>query len=166
MLQAKVFITRHLPIELEQQRSLATVEVWPERQPPPYEILLEKVKEIDGLLCLLTDQIDRQLIETGKLKVISQMAVGYDNNLEIVKVEVNKPESDRHDIQAGDLRELQETICSPAFLPHSQITDIAISDWQRWLGTDVLRWHVACKVLPRIYALDRKVSNLKPQLLL
>lgn len=79
MLQAKVFITRRLPIELEQLRSLATVEVWPERQSPPYEILLEKVKEIDGLLCLLTDQIDRQLIETGKLKVISQMAVGYDN---------------------------------------------------------------------------------------
>ncbi|MDZ7966019.1 MAG: D-glycerate dehydrogenase [Nostoc sp. DedSLP03] len=75
----KVFVTRRLPIELEQLRSLAIVEVWPERQPPPYEILLEKVKEIDGLLCLLTDQIDRQVIESGKLKVISQMAVGYDN---------------------------------------------------------------------------------------
>ncbi|MBN3893741.1 MAG: D-glycerate dehydrogenase [Nostoc sp. NOS(2021)] len=79
MPQVKVFITRRLPIELEQLRSLATVEVWPERQPPTYEILLKKVKEIDGLLCLLTDQIDRQLIESGKLKVISQMAVGYDN---------------------------------------------------------------------------------------
>jgi glyoxylate reductase len=79
MPQVKVFITRRLPVELEQLRSLATIEVWPERQPPPYEILLAKAKEIDGLLCLLTDRIDRQLIESGKLKVISQMAVGYDN---------------------------------------------------------------------------------------
>lgn len=79
MSQAKVFITRRLPIELEQLRSHAWVEVWTERQPPPYEVLLEKVKEIDGLLCLLTDRIDRQLIELGKFKVISQMAVGYDN---------------------------------------------------------------------------------------
>lgn len=80
MSQPKIFITRRLPAELEQLQQMATVEVWPERQPPPYEVLLEKVKTIDGLLCLLTDQIDRQLIDAGpSLKVISQMAVGYDN---------------------------------------------------------------------------------------
>lgn len=80
MPQAKVFITRRLPTELKELQQVATVEVWPERQPPPYEVLLEKLKAIDGLLCLLTDQIDRQAIEAGKsLKVISQMAVGYDN---------------------------------------------------------------------------------------
>ena len=80
MSQPKVFITRHLPTDLEQLQQVATVEVWPERQPPPYEVLLEKIKTIDGLLCLLTDRIDQQLIAAGtSLKVISQMAVGYDN---------------------------------------------------------------------------------------
>jgi glyoxylate reductase len=81
MSKAKVFITRCLPkIELEKLYQIAEVETWTERQPPPYSVLLDKVKEIDGLLCLLTDSIDKQLIETGKsLKVISQMAVGYDN---------------------------------------------------------------------------------------
>jgi glyoxylate reductase len=81
MSQPKVFVTRRLPDGgLERLRLLAEVEVWPERLPPPYELLLEKVKHIDGLLCLLTDRIDRQLIEAGaSLKVISQMAVGYDN---------------------------------------------------------------------------------------
>ena len=65
---------------LELLHSHADVEVWLEQQPPPYELLLEKVKQLDGLLCLLTDRIDRQLIEVGtSLKVISQMAVGYDN---------------------------------------------------------------------------------------
>jgi glyoxylate reductase len=80
MSQPKVFITRRLPTDLEPLQQVANVEVWAERQPPPYEVLLEKVKTIDGLLCLLTDRIDRQLLEAGtSLKVISQMAVGYDN---------------------------------------------------------------------------------------
>ena len=80
MSKFKVFVTRHLPIVLDQLHAIASVEIWPERQPPPYEVLLEKVKTIDGVLCLLTDRIDRPLIETGtSLKVISQMAVGYDN---------------------------------------------------------------------------------------
>ncbi|OUL28881.1 D-glycerate dehydrogenase [Nostoc sp. 106C] len=75
----KIFITRRLPTDLAQLNAVASVEVWPERQPPPYEVLLAKVKEVDGLLCLLTDRIDQQLIANSKLKVISQMAVGYDN---------------------------------------------------------------------------------------
>ena len=81
MSRAKVFITRRLPnIDLEQLHQIAEVETWREKQPPPYSILLDKVRQIDGLLCLLTDSIDRQLIETGtSLQVISQMAVGYDN---------------------------------------------------------------------------------------
>ncbi|TBR59019.1 D-glycerate dehydrogenase [Westiellopsis prolifica IICB1] len=77
---SKVLITRRLPTQLHRLEEVANVEVWPERQAPPYEVLLEKAKEIDGLLCLLTDQIDQQLIEVSKsLKVISQMAVGFDN---------------------------------------------------------------------------------------
>lgn len=80
MSKFKVFVTRRLPIALEQLQQIADVEVWSERQPPPYDVLLEKIEAIDGLLCLLTDRIDRQLIEAGtSLKVISQMAVGYDN---------------------------------------------------------------------------------------
>jgi glyoxylate reductase len=78
----KVFLTRILPdIGMKMIHELAEVEVWPERLPPPYEVLLEKVKGKDGLVCMLTDQIDAQLIEAagGSLKVISQMAVGYDN---------------------------------------------------------------------------------------
>jgi glyoxylate reductase len=80
MSRLRVFITRCLPTDLQPLQQIADVEVWTERRPPPYEILLAKVKEIDGLLCLLSDRIDRQLIEAAtSLKVISQMAVGYDN---------------------------------------------------------------------------------------
>ncbi|KAB8335517.1 D-glycerate dehydrogenase [Scytonema tolypothrichoides VB-61278] len=81
MPKPQVFITRHLTTKLDQLQQIATIEVWEERQPPPYTVLLKKVKTIDGLLCLLTDQIDQQLIEAAgtSFKVISQMAVGYDN---------------------------------------------------------------------------------------
>jgi glyoxylate reductase len=77
----KVFITRRIPdAGLDFLKNRASIEIWTERQPPPYEILQEKIQGIDGLLCLLTDRIDRNLIELGtSLKVISQMAVGYDN---------------------------------------------------------------------------------------
>jgi glyoxylate reductase len=77
----KVFVTRRLPdTALASLDSHAEVDVWPERQPPPYEVLLEKIKQIDGSLCLLTDPIDRQIVEAGlSLQVISQMAVGHDN---------------------------------------------------------------------------------------
>ncbi len=82
MSKPKVFVTRRIPDKgLEMLRQVAEVEVWPEELPPPYEVLLEKVRGINGLLCLLTDRIDAHLMDTAgpSLKVISQYAVGYDN---------------------------------------------------------------------------------------
>ena len=76
----KVFVTRHIPASLEVLQRIADVEVWSERMPPPNEVLLEKIRQVDGLLCLLTDRLDLQAIsQATSLKVISQMAVGFDN---------------------------------------------------------------------------------------
>jgi glyoxylate reductase len=75
-----VFVTRQLPAPLDALQTIAAVEVWPEREPPTYEILQAKTGQVDGLITLLTDPIDRTLIQSSpNLKVISQMAVGYDN---------------------------------------------------------------------------------------
>ncbi len=82
MSKPRVFVTRIIPDKgLEMLREAAEVEVWPEELPPPYEVLLEKVKGLDGLLTLLTDKIDVPLMDAAgpSLKVISQMAVGVDN---------------------------------------------------------------------------------------
>jgi glyoxylate reductase len=82
MSKPNVFITRLIPGPgLEMIQGVAQMQVWQEELPPPYEVLLKKIQGMDGLLCLLTDQIDRDLIQSAKdsLKVISQMAVGYDN---------------------------------------------------------------------------------------
>ncbi|MBD2097282.1 D-glycerate dehydrogenase [Trichocoleus sp. FACHB-591] len=90
MSQFKVLITRRLPTTLEKLEAIAEIEVWPERQPPTYDVLREKVQAIDGLLCLLTDQIDQALIAANPaLKVISQMAVGFDN-IDIAAATIHK----------------------------------------------------------------------------
>jgi glyoxylate reductase len=82
MVNPRVFVTRAIPEKgLEMARQVSDVEVWPDPLPPPYETLIQKVRGLDGLLCLLTDKIDANLIRSigPQVKVISQMAVGFDN---------------------------------------------------------------------------------------
>lgn len=77
----KAYITRLIPAEgLDMVRRYCDVEVWEGELSPPYELLLEKVRDIDGLLSLLTDRVDASLMDAApKLRVISNYAVGYDN---------------------------------------------------------------------------------------
>ena len=82
MAKPKVFITRQIdPLAIDKIKKVATVEVWKEDRPVPYDVLTKKIKTVDGLLTLLTDKVDHDLIEARgeNLRVISQMAVGYDN---------------------------------------------------------------------------------------
>jgi glyoxylate reductase len=56
------------------------VEVWPERLPPPRSELLARAPGLEGLLSLLTDRVDAELIEAApELRAISNYAVGVDN---------------------------------------------------------------------------------------
>jgi glyoxylate reductase len=49
----------------------------------PREMLLDRVGKVDALICLLTDSIDREVIEHGySLRVICDVSVGY-NNIDI-----------------------------------------------------------------------------------
>ena len=82
MSRPRVFVSRIIPeAGLHRVQAACDSEIWPERMPPPYETLSEHVRGVDGLLCLLTDRIDAALMDTAgpQLRVISQMAVGYDN---------------------------------------------------------------------------------------
>lgn len=76
-----VFVTRAIhPQALTQLKTETEVEVWPESFPPSKEVFLAKVKNANALLTMLTDPIDAQVIAAGTdLKVIAQLAVGYDN---------------------------------------------------------------------------------------
>ena len=49
-------------------------------EPPTRQELLEMVKDADGLLCLLTEKIDKEVYDAAKkLRVVSTMSVGYDH---------------------------------------------------------------------------------------
>jgi glyoxylate reductase len=77
-----VFITRKLPEKLiAPLKNVADVEMWPyEDKPIPYEKLKEKANKADGLLTMLSDQVDEKLLANSpSLKVVANMAVGYDN---------------------------------------------------------------------------------------
>jgi glyoxylate reductase len=66
------------------------LEVYSEPKAPPKSLILEKVRSgIDGLITTLRDQIDAEVFEAGKgsLKVVAQLAVGFDN---INRADANK----------------------------------------------------------------------------
>jgi glyoxylate reductase len=77
----RAFVTRQLPdAALDLIREVAETEVWAGDLPPSREALAAGAAEADGLLCLLTDRVDAALLEAApRLRVVSQMAVGYDN---------------------------------------------------------------------------------------
>lgn len=77
----KVFVSRLIPEEgLKMLRAAAEVEVWQDELPPPYPMLLEKIENADGLLSLLNDRIDANLMDANpRLKVVANLAVGFDN---------------------------------------------------------------------------------------
>jgi glyoxylate reductase len=82
MSKPKVFVTRLIPEKgLNLIRDFCEVDVWQDDLPPSRDELLNRVQGIDGLLSLLTDKIDGEVMDTAGsgLKVISNHAVGFDN---------------------------------------------------------------------------------------
>jgi glyoxylate reductase len=69
------------------------LEVYPDPKAPSKSLILEKVRSgIDGLITTLRDQIDAEVFETGKgtLKVVAQLAVGFDN--------INRADANRYKV--------------------------------------------------------------------
>jgi len=81
MSKPTVFVTRIIPEKaLQMVREHGAATVWEGELPPSRDDLLRAVAGADGLLCLLTDPVDADVIDAApRLRVISQMAVGYDN---------------------------------------------------------------------------------------
>src|ERR1022692_4572850 len=69
------------------------VEVYPYPEAPPKSLILDKVKSgVDGLITTLRDAIDAEVFEAGKgkLKVVAQIAVGFDN--------INRADANRYKV--------------------------------------------------------------------
>ena len=82
MSKPKVFITRRIPDSgLDMIYEECEVDLWEQELPPTKEELLQHVRGVDGILSLLSDPIDVEVMGAAgeNLKVISNYAVGFNN---------------------------------------------------------------------------------------
>ncbi len=81
MVRPKVYVTRRLPFPaFELLKKYCDVDLHDSDEPPSREELKEHARGKDALLCLLTDKIDREIMDLApNLKVISTYSVGYDH---------------------------------------------------------------------------------------
>ncbi len=77
-----VFVARPIPARgLEKLRAAHTVDVFESDMPPTRAELIARIKGVDGIVALVTDRIDGEVLDAAgpQLKCVSNMAVGYDN---------------------------------------------------------------------------------------
>jgi len=144
--RASVFVTRIIPDEgLDPIRAALDVDLWEDDLPPPRDELLRRVAGKDGLLSLLTDTVDDELLDAAgpQLKVVSNFAVGFDN--------IDVPALTRRGIPAGNTPGvLTETTADLAFallmaaarrIPEG-VDYVRQDNWKTWgpmllMGVDV-----------------------------
>ena len=111
MARLQVYVCRVLPDPaLAIVRAVAEVRQW-EREdvPPPRDVLLREAAGCDGLLTLLTDKVDEELLSRApRLRVVGNMAVGFDN--------IDVPAATRHRVVITNTPDvLTETTADFAF---------------------------------------------------
>lgn len=80
MSHKKIFVTARVVVDFAELLPEFDVETYDGELPIPRDFLLKKVESVDGLITMLTDKIDSEVLERAKkLKIVSNYAVGYDN---------------------------------------------------------------------------------------
>jgi glyoxylate reductase len=80
-MKPKILMTRKiLPEAYEYLKEHTEIEVGAEDRKPEKEEIMAKIKDKQGLLSLLTEEIDKEVMDSApSLKIIANCAVGYDN---------------------------------------------------------------------------------------
>ena len=146
MTPPQVFVARVIPdAGLDRVREACEMDLWDDALPPPRDELLRRVAGKDGLLTLLTDRVDDELLDAAgpQLKVVSNFAVGFDN--------IDVPALTKRGIPAGNTPGvLTETTADLAFallmaaarrIPES-VDYVRADRWKTWgpmllMGVDV-----------------------------
>jgi glyoxylate reductase len=107
-----VYVTRKLPEEtLKALKEIAEVGMWPhEEKAVPRDVLLKEAQKAEGLLTMLSDKVDGELLDNAaSLKVVANLAVGYDN------IDINKA------------KENNVTVCNTPDVLTDSTADLAFS---------------------------------------
>ncbi len=77
----QVYVSRRIhETAIQLLKDCCDVEIYDSEHPVPRGILVESIKDKDAALILLSDRIDKEVLEkAGKLRVISTMSAGYDH---------------------------------------------------------------------------------------
>ncbi|KAI8100164.1 D-isomer specific 2-hydroxyacid dehydrogenase [Halteromyces radiatus] len=79
----KVLVTRELPKHTQNRLEKQDLELiqWKKDCTIPRDTLLNWVKGVDAIICLLTDKIDKELLDHAgpQLKVVATVSIGYDH---------------------------------------------------------------------------------------
>jgi lactate dehydrogenase-like 2-hydroxyacid dehydrogenase len=142
----RVLVTRVIPAAgLDPVREACDVDLWEDELPPRRDELLRRVRGVDGILSLLTDRVDDELLDAAgpQLKVVSNFAVGFDN--------IDVPALTRRKVPAGNTPGvLTETTADLAFallmaaarrIPES-VDYVRDGHWRTWgpmllMGVDI-----------------------------
>ena len=141
----RVYVTRIIPDQgLDLIREFCDATIWQEELPPPRDVILRETAACDGLVSLLTDQIDGILMDAcPRMRVVSNFAVGFDN--------LDVPEASSRGILVGNTPGvLTETTADFAFallmaaarrIPEG-VDYVRAGKWQTWgpmllMGQDV-----------------------------
>jgi glyoxylate reductase len=79
---AAIFITRAIPGDAAETLRTAghDVTIWPGETPPPRDELGRQLAQSDAAMTMVTDAVDSEMLAASpRLRVLSNMAVGYDN---------------------------------------------------------------------------------------
>lgn len=143
---ARCFVTRVLPGTALDRLAASghEVGVWPRDRPPSPEELRERVRDAEGLLCMLTDRIDAALLDAAPgLRAISNYAVGSDNVDREATAARDIPVGVTADVLTGATADLAFALMLAAArrLPEAAaaVRDGGWGTWQPegWLGHDV-----------------------------
>ena len=78
----KVFITREIPETASDllKSNKIDVNIYRGEKPIPYQLLKKEIKDVDGVISLLTDKFDEEMINAmNRCRIIANFAVGYNN---------------------------------------------------------------------------------------
>jgi lactate dehydrogenase-like 2-hydroxyacid dehydrogenase len=145
-MKPKVFVAREIPdAGLNRVAAACEMDLWTDELPPPRDILLQRVRGVEGLIATVADRIDGEVMDAAgpQLKVISNYAVGYDN--------IDVPAARARGIPIGNTPGvLTETTADLAFTlllasarrVQESITYVRGGHWRTWgpktlLGADV-----------------------------
>lgn len=139
----RIYATCHIgePAENKLRARGYEMEIYPGPEPPPKKLIIEKIKSgINGLITTLRDTIDAEVFEAGKgkLKVVAQIAVGFDN--------INRSDANRYKIPFTHTADvLTETTAEFAFF---MMGAVARKLWSSELEVRENRWGAWHPFLP------------------